>query len=100
MQAVVTTLTMQLMQRAYDYHSDFGEHAKIVIAQYIEEQGWTSDEIQQVVAYIVPEQIPLVNKKGQTVLVNPPIYPYMWKECRGDEKDPDARTTTLYRANY
>lgn len=91
---------MQLMQRAYDYRSDFGERAKIVIAKYIEEQGWTSGEIQQAVAYIVPEQIPWVNKKGQKVFVNPPIYPYMWKECRGDEKDPDASTTTLYRANY
>ncbi|KAG2052977.1 hypothetical protein BDR06DRAFT_1009099 [Suillus hirtellus] len=66
--AVVTTLTMQLMQQAYDYCSNFGERAKIVIAQYIEEQGWMSDKIQQVVAYIVPKQIPLVNKKGQTVL--------------------------------
>ncbi|KAG1895708.1 uncharacterized protein F5891DRAFT_984012 [Suillus fuscotomentosus] len=44
---------------------DFGERTKIVIAKYIEEQGWTSDEIQQVVAYIVPEEITLVNKKGQ-----------------------------------
>ncbi|KAG1784493.1 uncharacterized protein HD556DRAFT_1451726 [Suillus plorans] len=54
-----------LMQRAYHYCSDFGERAKIVIAKYIKEQGWMSDEIQQVVAYIVPEQIPWVNKKGQ-----------------------------------
>ncbi|KAG1742042.1 hypothetical protein EDB19DRAFT_1827954 [Suillus lakei] len=29
-----------LMQHAYNYHSNFGEHAK-----YIEEQGWTSDKI-------------------------------------------------------
>ncbi|KAG1797821.1 uncharacterized protein HD556DRAFT_1306413 [Suillus plorans] len=82
-----------LMQCAYNYCSDFGECAKIIIAKYIEEQGWTSDEIQQVVAYIVPEQIPWVNEKGQKVFINPPIYPYMWKECRGDEKDPDASTT-------
>ncbi|KAG0701700.1 hypothetical protein DFH29DRAFT_1000007 [Suillus ampliporus] len=84
-----------LMQRAYDYCSDFRERVKIVIAKYIEDQGWTSDEIQQVVTYIVPEQIPWVNEKGQKVFVNPPIYPYMWKECRGDEKDPDANQCIL-----
>ncbi|KAG2037873.1 hypothetical protein BDR03DRAFT_1010462 [Suillus americanus] len=84
-----------LMQHAYNYCSDFRECAKIVIAKYIEEQGWMLDKIQQVVAYIVPEQIPWVNEKGQKVFVNPLIYPYMWKECRGDEKDPDTNQCIL-----
>lgn len=48
-----------------------------------------SDKIQQAVLYTIPEQIPWVNKKGQKVFVNPPIYPYMWTECCRDEKDPD-----------
>ncbi|KAG1903193.1 uncharacterized protein F5891DRAFT_978217 [Suillus fuscotomentosus] len=56
-----------LMQRAYDYRSDFGERAQVVIQKFIEKGGWTPSDI---------------------------FYPYMWKECVGDEADPDA----YYRA--
>ncbi|KAG1838004.1 hypothetical protein F4604DRAFT_1941837 [Suillus subluteus] len=79
-----------LMQRAYDYHSDFGVRAQVVIAKHIDKEGWTPEEICEVVAYVTPKQHKCVNDKGETILVNPPVYPYMWKECIGDEADADA----------
>ncbi|KAG1883270.1 hypothetical protein F4604DRAFT_1677618 [Suillus subluteus] len=79
-----------LMQHAYDYCSDFGVHAQVVIAKHIDKEGWTPEEICEVVTYVTPKQHKCVNDKGETILVNPPVYPYMWKECIGDEADADA----------
>lgn len=36
------------------------------------------------------QQAKLIDKKGKPILVNPPVYPYMWKECVGDQADPDV----------
>ncbi|KAG2351962.1 hypothetical protein BDR07DRAFT_1385041 [Suillus spraguei] len=79
-----------LMQRTYDYHSNFGECAQVVVQKFIKKEGWTPSEIHEVVAYVVPQQAKLIDKKGKPILVNPPVYPYMWKECVGDEADPNA----------
>ncbi|KAG1854927.1 hypothetical protein DFJ58DRAFT_841226 [Suillus subalutaceus] len=80
----------RLMQCAYDYHSDFGVRAQVVIAKHIDKEGWTPKEICEVITYVTPKQHKCVNDKGETILVNPPVYPYMWKECIGDEADADA----------
>ncbi|KAG1836154.1 hypothetical protein F4604DRAFT_1693133 [Suillus subluteus] len=63
----------RLMQRAYDYHSDFGVRAQVVIAKHIDKEGWTPEEICEVVAYVTPKQHKCVNDKGETILVNPPF---------------------------
>jgi hypothetical protein len=76
---------IQLMQHGYDYRSDFGERAEIVVGKYIQTQKWLPEEIRHAVAYVAPEQAQVVDDTGRTVLVNPPIYPYMWKLVIGDE---------------
>ncbi|KAG1855265.1 hypothetical protein F4604DRAFT_1932326 [Suillus subluteus] len=83
------------MQRVYDYHSNFGEQAEIIIAKYIQMQDWSCDDVADIVAYLVPEQAQYVDDAGHTTWVNPPIYPYMWKLVVGDRTNVDS-----YRGSF
>lgn len=78
---------IQLMQHAYDYCSNFGERAEIVVTKYIWMQDWSPDNIIDTVAYLVPEQAQYVDEASCTTWVNPPIYPYMWKLVVSDRTD-------------
>jgi hypothetical protein len=74
------------MQRAYDYRSDFGERAELVVYKFLEKNKWDPDAIRVAVAFLVPEQTKLVDAAGHITWVNPNIYLYMWKVAEGSAR--------------